>query len=43
MYNQHVYRTNHKYKMANNEIVSKINRFDYDVHIVNPIQLTVQT
>ena len=25
MYNQHGYRTNYKYKMANNEMISKIN------------------
>ena len=29
MYNSHGYRTNHKYKMANNEMISKINRPNY--------------
>ena len=31
------------YKMANNEMILKIKKFNYNVHIVNLLQLTVQT
>ena len=36
-----LYRTNHKYKMANNEMISKINRSNYNVHAVNLLQLNL--